>query len=284
MSSLYHTARGVFALWLMAAPASSSADAVDMPRASTETRLAKVPQPAAWQPSRGRECRNRGKYKRFCAGPRKVAAPQGPAGQLGQKLGLGTRKTAGQLLISSPDPQWVEHAPAAQTNELTWPVDQGKFWRGFGKVQRGPKRKRGHAGIDIGAEEGSPIHAVQSGIVAYADNELTGYGNVLIVVHADGTTALYAHCQAILVFAGQVVERGQIVAQVGHTGIARGTHLHFEYRRRGRPRDPLPMFENPPASALAAMPRRKRSHSSVSSPPTRAHSAAKTTATTERNL
>lgn len=88
--------------------------------------------------------------------------------------------------------------------------------------------------------------AVSAGLVAYADNGVSGYGNLLAIVHPDGTVATYAHCKAIYVFPGQLVERGQRVADVGHTGIARGSHLHFEYRRRGRPRDPLRLFVDAP--------------------------------------
>jgi len=259
------------------------AEGVRLARAGSETAGAALPKPAAWQPSRGRECRNRGRYKRFCAGPRRVAAPRGAAGRLGQQLGLGSRKAASQLLLGSPDPEWVAHAPPAAAPGLAWPVDEGKFWRGFGNVRRGPKRKQGHKGIDVGATESSPIRAVQSGIVAYADNELTGYGNVLMVIHADGSVALYAHCKAIFVFAGQTVERGQIVALVGHTGIARGTHLHFEYRRRGRPRDPLPLFTEPPQSAFAAIPHRRRNRAESPARSPRSQVAAKSAAATSRS-
>ena len=88
---------------------------------------------------------------------------------------------------------------------------------------------------------------MQSGIVAYADNEVHGYGNLLVLVHPDRTVTFYGHCRAIYVFPGQLVTRGQIVAEVGHTGIARGVHLHCEYRRDGRIRDPLKLFVERPA-------------------------------------
>ena len=87
-----------------------------------------------------------------------------------------------------------------------------------------------------------------SGIVAYSDNEVHGYGNMLVIVHADGSVALYGHCKAIYVFAGQRVAQGQIVGEVGHTGIARGTHLHFEYRIKGFIKNPLRYLEDPVAA------------------------------------
>jgi murein DD-endopeptidase MepM/ murein hydrolase activator NlpD len=101
---------------------------------------------------------------------------------------------------------------------------------------------RQHKGLDIAAPQGSPIRAIKSGIVAYSDNAVPGYGNLLVSVHADGSVAFYGHCQSIFVFAGESIAQGQIVGAVGQTGRATGPHLHFEYRTRGKLRNPLPMF------------------------------------------
>jgi murein DD-endopeptidase MepM/ murein hydrolase activator NlpD len=65
---------------------------------------------------------------------------------------------------------------------------------------------------------------------------------MLMVVHADATVGFYAHCQELYVFPGQRVRRGQLVGLVGHTGLARGPHLHFEMRVEGRPRNPIERF------------------------------------------
>jgi murein DD-endopeptidase MepM/ murein hydrolase activator NlpD len=103
-----------------------------------------------------------------------------------------------------------------------------------------------HDGIDIMAREGTHILAAADGLVGYADNRVQGYGNLLVILHADGTSTLYAHCRAIFVAAGEHVRRGQIVAEVGSTGISRGPHLHFEWHREGEPIDPEPALINRP--------------------------------------
>jgi murein DD-endopeptidase MepM/ murein hydrolase activator NlpD len=121
---------------------------------------------------------------------------------------------------------------------LLWPVEGGRLWRGFGNVRKGKRKKLPHDGIDIGAPDGTPIRAANDALVIYADNGIRGFGNLMVLAHADGTVTFYAHCTALYFFPGQVVERGQVIAEVGHTGIARGPHLHFEYRVRGRARDP----------------------------------------------
>jgi murein DD-endopeptidase MepM/ murein hydrolase activator NlpD len=209
-----------------------------------------------WQPSRGSECIKRGPNRGFCAGPRRVPKPHGDAAELARRLGLGARTPCSRLLVEAPRPSWVEAAPptaAAQT--WLWPLEQSRVLRGVGNLQAAEKRRNdqfarkkprsshhAHEGVDLGAREGAAIHAVQNGLVVYSDNGLTGYGNVVIVVHDDASVALYAHCRATYVFAGQTIERGQIIGEVGHTGFARGAHLHFEYRVEGKAADPLTRF------------------------------------------
>jgi murein DD-endopeptidase MepM/ murein hydrolase activator NlpD len=208
--------------------------------------------PLAWAPSRGRECRMKGRYARFCQGPRRVPAPFGDAQQRALQLKLGTIKTVSHLLLKPPTPEWLEAAAASLDDptdkSLLWPVEGGRFWRGFGKVRHGARKKLNHDGVDIGAADGTPIRAARGGLVAYSDNGVRGYGNLLMLVHPDGAVTSYAHCTATYVFAGQNVERGQTIGEVGHTGIARGPHLHFEYRERGRVRDPWKHFVDRPAT------------------------------------
>jgi len=202
-----------------------------------------------WQPERGRECR---RYKRrfICDGPRKVPRPlDGEASDRAKALGLGKRLTASHLLLEPPREGWVEAArepPSAEVSEeLLWPVPGGKLWRGFGRVKsRG--RRRMHKGVDIGASEGTPILSVADGIVAYSDNRVRGYGNLLLVVHGDGSVAFYAHCKATYLYAGQRVRAGQTIGLVGTTGITQGAHLHFELRVEGQATDPLPRLRRPP--------------------------------------
>lgn len=200
------------------------------------------PEPMSWLPSRGRECNERGRYKRFCAGPRRAPMPYGEEAELAKELGIGDKKTVSHLLLQTPKPEWIEAAGPVFNEDPIWPVPGGKFWRGFGREHAKKRRGKNHDGIDIGAPVGTPIVSVQDGIVVYADNDVRGYGNFLVTVHGDGTVAFYAHCKSIYVFPGQIVSQGQIVAEVGTTGYARGPHLHFEMRNKGRLKDPMKML------------------------------------------
>jgi len=103
----------------------------------------------------------------------------------------------------------------------------------------GTAMEPGVRNVDIGAEEGTPIVAARGGLVVYSDNGMTGYGNVVMLLHEDDSSTFYAHCAKTNVFAGQIVERGQNIAEVGSTGFAERPHLHWEYRIRGWARDPV---------------------------------------------
>lgn len=173
----------------------------------------------------------------WCDGPRAVPDPVGEPDRLASRLGLGTRNAAGLLLTRAPRGSWVAAAPGGPLGSLLYPVRNGHMGRGVGAG-----RRRQHAGVDIGAPPGTPIRAAADGLVAYSDNGLRGYGNVIILVHRGGWVTLYAHCERTLVFAGQRVRRGETIGHVGSTGLARGPHLHFELRREGVPHDPQPLF------------------------------------------
>jgi murein DD-endopeptidase MepM/ murein hydrolase activator NlpD len=94
-----------------------------------------------------------------------------------------------------------------------------------------------HDGVDLDAAEGTTVHAAASGKVFYY-GEQPGYGNLLILEHADGFYSVYGHLLRASVAVGQFVEMGQAVAQTGNTGISSGPHLHFEIRNRDYPVDP----------------------------------------------
>jgi murein DD-endopeptidase MepM/ murein hydrolase activator NlpD len=227
------------------------------PNADTAGTPAAV-QPITWQPARGRECGRHKRGRRYCQGPRRVPAPHGDAAQLALQLGLGEVKTMSHLLLNAPKAEWIAAAGDARPGKLLFPIDEGVVWRGLqrGRKVHGKFRPR-HKGIDIGAPDGTPMRSVQDGLVVYSDNGVRGYGNMLVTVHGDGSVALYAHCREIYVFAGQRVTRGQVVAQVGQTGITRGPHLHFEYRKASRVRDPSRLFERTqPVLARAPTPSR----------------------------
>ena len=97
---------------------------------------------------------------------------------------------------------------------------------------------RPHEGIDVSAPMGAPIVAPAGGIVRLVTVE-TGYGNVLEIDHGDGIITKYAHCSRIVVKLGQKVKRGQIIANVGSTGLSTGPHVHYEIHVNGKVVDPL---------------------------------------------
>jgi murein DD-endopeptidase MepM/ murein hydrolase activator NlpD len=101
-----------------------------------------------------------------------------------------------------------------------------------------------HNGIDIAAPLGEPLHAAKEGKVVFVGTQ-RGYGNVVVLEHADYIMTVYAHNERNLVRLGDEVKKGQPIATVGQSGNAKGPHLHFEYRVRGKainPREVLPDF------------------------------------------
>jgi len=97
---------------------------------------------------------------------------------------------------------------------------------------------RYHTGIDFRARTGTPIRAVQAGVVVFAGNTGDWAGNHVAVLHADGMSTMSSHMSAIAVTTGQTVAAGEILGYVGQTGRAFGAHLHFElYPPGARPGD-----------------------------------------------
>lgn len=94
-----------------------------------------------------------------------------------------------------------------------------------------------HAGVDIAMAEGTPVYAAAPGTVVFA-GEQRGYGQLVIIEHADGYTTRYAHNSKLLVEAGQQVSARTWIAESGSTGNSTGPHLHFEVRRNGVAIDP----------------------------------------------
>ncbi|HEY0268422.1 MAG TPA: M23 family metallopeptidase [Methyloradius sp.] len=94
-----------------------------------------------------------------------------------------------------------------------------------------------HEGLDFTAEVGTPIYAAAGGIVTSAE-QTPDYGKIIKIDHGSGLETRYAHTSMMLVKAGDRVEKGQMIAQVGNTGRSTGPHLHFEVRLNGAPLDP----------------------------------------------
>ena len=95
-----------------------------------------------------------------------------------------------------------------------------------------------HNGLDLGAAEGTPIHAADSGRVALAA-PTGGYGNYTCIQHSASLSTCYAHQSRFAVSVGQNVTKGQVIGYVGCTGLCFGDHLHFEVRVNGSVVSPL---------------------------------------------
>jgi murein DD-endopeptidase MepM/ murein hydrolase activator NlpD len=116
----------------------------------------------------------------------------------------------------------------------------GSLSSSFSKSRMHPLHNRPlpHAGVDISAPKGTPIFAAAKGRVVEAGWS-SGYGLTVLVDHGYGYTTLYGHCSKILVQPGQAVKRGDVLGQVGATGIATSAHLHYEVRINGVLQNPV---------------------------------------------
>jgi murein DD-endopeptidase MepM/ murein hydrolase activator NlpD len=149
-------------------------------------------------------------------------------------------------------------AAAAQEAALTGPVRfrapvGGVVTQGFGPTEFGlepPATYRGvfyphfHTGLDIASSRGTQVGAAAAGVVMLtassvdSSGHLVGYGNYVIVRHADGFLTLYGHLDQLLAYPGEVVKQGQVIGLLGSTGWSTGPHVHFEVRKGDTPIDP----------------------------------------------
>lgn len=124
------------------------------------------------------------------------------------------------------------------------PVTDGVYTSNFGwRVDPFTGRSAMHEGVDFMAESGTAIHASAGGVVVYADTHAQ-YGNMVEVDHGNDIVTRYAHASKLLVKVGQVVRRGDKIAEVGSTGRSTGNHLHFEVRYKGIAQNPVRFLQN----------------------------------------
>ncbi len=124
------------------------------------------------------------------------------------------------------------------------PLDKGVFTSNFGwRVDPFTGQSAMHEGVDFMAEFGSAIHASAGGVVVYSDTH-PQYGNMVEVDHGNDIVTRYAHASKLLVRVGQVVRRGDKIAEVGSTGRSTGNHLHFEVRYKGHAQNPVRFLQN----------------------------------------
>lgn len=118
------------------------------------------------------------------------------------------------------------------------PVNTGWYSSNYGwRIDPFTGKNAFHEGVDFMAEVGTPIYAAGGGIVVFAEN-YAGYGNMIDIDHGNGLVSRYAHTSKMVVKVGDVVMKGQKIAEVGNTGRSTGAHLHFEVRHQGAPQNP----------------------------------------------
>jgi murein DD-endopeptidase MepM/ murein hydrolase activator NlpD len=124
------------------------------------------------------------------------------------------------------------------------PVRKGWISSNFGsRIHPISGNRRMHQGIDIPGRHGTEILAAAPGVIIKSQYD-RGYGNLIEIRHADGYVTKYAHNSKMLAETGQYVQKGEVIALMGSTGISTGTHLHFEVLKNGVPINPRQYIEN----------------------------------------
>jgi|APTNR8051073442_1049403.scaffolds.fasta_scaffold24821_2 murein DD-endopeptidase MepM/ murein hydrolase activator NlpD len=131
-------------------------------------------------------------------------------------------------------PAAVGAPPPKSGGGFLWPTT-GKVISRFGSKGSGLRND----GINIAAARGAPVRAAESGVVAYAGNELKAFGELVLIKHDGGWVTTYAHNDSIKVSRGDIVQKGQIIAEVGNSGSVSTPQLHFEMRKGKKAVDPL---------------------------------------------
>lgn len=156
-----------------------------------------------------------------------------------------------QAAAPAPTPTPAPTAPTTQvaavpaqpaTPAATASVTSDKFrWPLSGRVITDFAASRG-TGINIEAPEGTSVRAAENGEVIYVGNAVEGYGNLVLVKHANGFVSAYAHLNTIGVVKGDTISRGDAIGTVGMTGSVSRPQLHFELRKGATPVDPMPLL------------------------------------------
>lgn len=146
------------------------------------------------------------------------------------------QKVSSSAQLPNPDPM--------SGASFRWPV-KGRVISGFGTKPDG-----GHNdGVNISVPQGTPVKAAENGVVAYSGSELKGYGNLVLVRHANNWVSAYANNDELLVKRGDKVSRGQVIAKAGTTGSVSQPQVHFELRKGSRPVDPTKYMSSMSAQA-----------------------------------
>jgi murein DD-endopeptidase MepM/ murein hydrolase activator NlpD len=163
--------------------------------------------------------------------PKPVEAPK--AAELPKPVDLPKPVESPEPVAKEP-PMAMAAAPKLK-GKFVWPIQSGEVISRFGPKPGGLYND----GVNIAAREGTPVLAAGDGTVAYAGKELKGFGNLILIRHANGWISAYAHNESLLVAKGDVVRHGQPIARVGKSGDVERPQLHFELREETDAVDPL---------------------------------------------
>jgi murein DD-endopeptidase MepM/ murein hydrolase activator NlpD len=164
-----------------------------------------------------------------------------PAKTPEQKVASAPAATDPGIMVAQ-EPKPTLDSPRADPKappSFRWPV-RGRVIEAFGANLNGSRND----GINLAVPEGTSVKSAEDGEVIYSGNELKGYGNVVLIKHADGWVTVYAHASDLLVNKGDKVTRGQIIARAGATGSVTQPQLHFELRKGQKPVDPKTYLTN----------------------------------------
>ncbi len=159
---------------------------------------------------------------------------------------LASSETAANVHLASPVETPSAEAGPNGAPGFRWPV-RGRIINNFGARVNGSPND----GIDLAVPEGTQVRAADDGVVAYAGNELKGYGNLVLVRHSNGFVTAYANASELLVKRNDQVHKGQVILKSGQTGNAATPQLHFEIRKNSAPVDPMQFL---PADKTASAP------------------------------
>lgn len=133
---------------------------------------------------------------------------------------------------------------------IVFPLLAPRLSSGYGKRPHPIfKAVKHHSGVDLAAPEKSHVRSVSQGVVIFA-GQLPGYGKVVSVKHSEEYVSVYGHLSKFEVKIGDMITAGTVIGRVGQTGHATGPHLHFEWRKDGKPLDPLRVFPEIAADPL----------------------------------
>ncbi len=152
-------------------------------------------------------------------------------------------KTVPAQELASNSSAVQQTSPGSLDGGFRWPV-RGRVISTFGEKPNGMRNE----GINISVPSGTSVKAAESGVIVYAGNELKGYGNLVLIRHANGWVTAYAHNSHLFVKRGDTVKRGDIIAKAGQTGSVTSPQLHFEVRKGASAVDPMKYLSTNQAS------------------------------------